>query len=230
MPKHDTDTSLPQPIMALAPDQFATLMESFQKTASSSASPELTKILEVMQAMVEANTANTTQIRDQVDRSVMRSNADHEHLSVFTYKNGCPHCASGTRHPDDPGVFGSGKLGHPPVPLTSAEAVYWPYGCRVWPDQCTILELELLNQFKPGTSYYARDRQWKATWSDDKRQLQIDAPVYFVDNRNSLPALPQVLTELLYGQEAADPTNALAVIADLQKRLTELETKKEVRA
>ena len=196
---------------------------------AASGTPQMQTALEAMQAMAQAQVAATSQLGDQVRRTVIRSNAEHENVSVFNFKAGCPYCDTKTRHPEDPEVVGSGKMGHPKPKLEFE--TYFPRQARVVWDDATVLEIELFNELgrkmqdAPHLPITARMGQWEARMSPDAKKLFVNAPSFTSDERNSLPPLALLLFELLKGGQAVDPTSALSENIELRRRIEALEAR-----
>jgi hypothetical protein len=177
-------------------------------------------------ALINALTTSTKGLQDQVKRTVRVSNAEHENESIFNFKAGCQFCDARERHPEDPNIVGSGKVGHP-KPALKFES-YFPEQARVFADDATVLEVELFNAL--GTKLSANPMQpisirkgtWEARLSPDARRLFVKAPSFTSDERNSLPSLPLILIELLEGGAKSDPMDA--VNASIAKRLEQLES------
>lgn len=193
---------------------------------SQSGTPQMQAALEAMQAMAQAQVSATQGLHEQVKRTTRISNAEHENISVFNYKSGCPYCEQKARHPEDPDVVGSGKIGHPKPQLRYE--TYFPRQARVVWDDATVLEVELFNalgdkmQSAPHIPIMKRAGQWEARMSPDGRKLFVNAPAYTSDERNSLPALPLILLELLGDISAqTDPAAVIQENIELKRRLAE---------
>jgi len=208
--------------MVMSTEQFQALLSNL--TAAQSAgqgSADLTSAIAAISEMAKAQVLATTQLGEQVKRTVRHSNADHEHLGVFNYKADCEYCKTKTRHPEGDAID-SGKMGHP-KPAMRRET-FWPRGVRVQADDCTVLEVELFNAFETNKS--ARGGTWTAKIANDGQALEINAPCYFPDERGSLPtSLPQILLELLYGADVVNPEMTGATILNLQKQIDELKAR-----
>jgi len=206
MAKEQTETGAP---IALTMDQFEKLLATLQQSKSSS--PELETAIAAIQATVQANDKLAT----EVERTVRKSNATNQNISLFTIKADCEYCSAGLEHPD------TKLIGHTQPKLKFDRVEFPDKGWRVWPDQCSVLEVELLNSFTSSVS--ARNGDWKATIDPKANSLLITLPYRCIDERTNMPAFVQVLVELLRGRAAADPVNLLEQVAILQKQVAELQ-------
>jgi hypothetical protein len=193
---------------------FDQLKELFTlATTSTSRSPEL----EIAADALKRAAASQGQLSEEMGRTLIRSNKEHQNVSVFTVKPDCPHCKNGTVHPEN------NKLGHPSMEFTF-ERVFAPKNIPIKADQCTMTEIELINSFTE--SRKARDGDWTAEvvhQKGGKRELIISFPTN-TDERMGLPPLTQILLELKMGSEAADPLNLVHEIEQLKARLRQIET------
>ena len=146
-----------------------------------------------------------SEVGKQVKRTVRFSNEDHRHESVFEYPEG------GRNRPK------------PPLKYECFLA-----GVRLREDQLSPTEVTLLNRFDANKS--AQNGTWTATLDKNgsKMHLKISVPAATLDMRQNLPALSQILMELLDGQDAADPTRMTdrllemeRTVADLKRQLSE---------
>jgi len=206
-------------MIAMTPDQFELLMSRLTTVqASGGGSPELATAIAAIGDMARAQIAATSELGAQVKRTVIRTNADHEHISVFNYLATCEYCQTRTRHPEGDQID-SGKMGHPKPPLR--RETFWPKGVDVKADELTVFEIELFNKFE--TNKTARNGRWTATISQDGKQIQVHAPSYFADERADLPNnLSQILLELLYGADVVDPELTSTTILKLQRQIDDL--------
>jgi hypothetical protein len=220
----DDGQQAPQALVGMSQEQFAALLSMFQQRTDS---PELGEAIKAITAMAEAQVAATKTLGDEVKRTVMRSNADHEHISVFNFKRGCQYCDTGTRHPEDPNVMGSGKIGHPKPNLKYE--TFWPKNAKVHTDDATVLEVELFNELgdrlQTAGRITARYDQLTAEVTNRGRRLVVDAPVYTADERGDYGPLPQVLLELLHGKASLNPSAAIEEVIALRERIAALEAK-----
>jgi hypothetical protein len=85
-------------------------------------------------------------------------------------------------------------------------------------------EIALFNRFTE--SKESRDGKWKAqlTWEGKKSTLMITVPARSIDDRSELPAMTQVLTELLDGPDAVNPDTMAKRIAALEATIQKLTT------
>ena len=146
-----------------------------------------------------------SEVGKQVKRTVRFSNEDHRHESVFEYPEG------GRNRPK------------PPLKYECFLA-----GVRLREDQLSPTEVTLLNRFDANKS--AQNGTWTATLDKNgsKMHLKISVPAATLDMRQNLPALSQILMELLDGQDAADPSRMTdrllemeRTVADLKRQLSE---------
>lgn len=140
-------------------------------------------------------------LRDEVERTVRRSNASHPGISVFSYPEG-------------------------DVKRPKPKLKYEVYFCggKQREDQLKPREIDLFNQFTG--SKEARDGAWTARLERDgnKKKLFIDVPAKTIDHLSSLPQeLSYILTELLYGADVVDPLKQMDRIHELEARLAQLE-------
>lgn len=220
----DDGQQAPQALVGMSQEQFAALLSMFQQRTDS---PELAEAIKAISTMAAAQVAATTQLGDQVKRTVRISNTEDENVSVFNFKRGCEYCDTKTRHPDDPNVIGSGKLGHP-KPALKYET-FWPAGAKVHIDDATVLEVELFNELgdrlQTAGRISARYDQLTAEVTNRGRRLIVNAPVYTADERGNYGPLAQVLLELLHGKAAPNPDQALEEVVALRERIAALEAK-----
>lgn len=232
----------PAPVVALSIDMLEQVIAkavaagvgAATKAVTAGADPELAQrvatsdstMLELMRGMIELSKQQSDQAKNYNDaqrRQVRPSNAKHESISVFNIKPGCAYCDSGTRHPDDLG----GMIGHP-KPQFVIPNVYWPAGCPAVYEDFTVVEIELFNSLialmnDSGIQVRtARHGTLTATMSMDRKTLVVDAPVYFTDQRSSLPELVVLLMALLNGTEVMTPESMYARMASLQMEVARL--------
>lgn len=206
-----------EPSIGLTFEQMKELLAIGQQATSRS--PELEAAIKGL----EVAAAQTTKLATEVERTTRRSNAHGQDVSVFNFKPSCDHCQHGTPHPE------TGLIGHPKPALTYD--TYWPKGCKVFKEDCTVLEIELFNSFT--ASRTARDGTWTATLkrkSTGGGTLVVDAPSFHMDDRASLPPLPQLLMELLHGPEQADPMLLIDRMLAMEQKIKELEAAQTVPA
>jgi len=160
------------------------------------------------------------QIVGEIQRSHNRENKDYEDRSAFNYDPACPYCKTKARHPTEDGT--RGLLGHPKAKLHH-EVMFCNGVMRE--EWLTPMEIDLCNAFTESTS--AREGQWTATLDRDgtKKRLAINVPYRGMDARNGLPSLAAILLELRLGPAMVDPLQQIQIIAELQRRVRELETK-----
>ncbi len=207
--KTATDDPLPQ--VSLSFEQLKDLLAMAQSDKAPSA--ELQAAILGLNATIDAS----KKLTQGIERTVRRSNAEGQDVSVFNFKAGCEHCTNNTPHPE------TGKLGHPKPALLYE--TYFPNGAKVVGEDCTITEIELFNAFTGSKT--ARDGKWTATLTrkGGKGRLIVDAPSYSLDQRAELPPLVQILMELLHGAHAADPAHLFDQVQALNARIAELEAK-----
>ena len=155
-----------------------------------------------------------------IQRSNNRENKDYEDRSVFNYDPACQWCASKQRHPAEDGA--RGMFGHPKAKLTHEVMFCNGIMREEW---LTPMEIELCNAFTESTT--AREGQWTATLDRDgtRKRLSIGVPYRGMDARNGLPSLAVILLELRLGPSVVDPVQQIHLIAELQRRVRELEGK-----
>ena len=156
----------------------------------------------------------------EIQRSNNRENKDYEDRSVFNYDPSCEWCKTKTRHPTEDGT--RGMLGHPKAKLTHEVMFCNGIMREEW---LTPMEIELCNAFTESTT--AREGQWTATIERDgtRKRLAIAVPYRGMDARNGLPSLSAILLELRLGAAVVDPLQQIHLIAELGRRVKELETK-----
>jgi len=205
-------------MVVLTADQFDALLSRFSAAQQTNGSPELDAAIRAISDMAKAQVLATSELGEQVKRTTRHSNAVHENVSVFAFKADCEYCKTRQRHPVTDAAD-SGKLGHPKPELRYE--TFFPKGVRVSTDELTVFETELFNKFE--TDKTARDGRWRASFSPDHKQLQIDVKCYFPDDRVEIPVfLPQILMELLYGADVVNPEVTQATIANLQTQINAL--------
>lgn len=195
--------------IALSFEQIKELFETLiAGRALNGPSPEMELALESIKASAAAN----AMLGEEFKRTTRRSNADHRHESVFTFKAGCQYCADRTAHPE-------GGFGHPKPKL-----IYDVTQCGfpVKADACTVVEVELLNAFEKDME--ARKGKWTA--KIDRRttvpRLQINFPAQTNDDFADAPIFTHCLMELLHGDQVVDPIASHARIAALEAQVRDL--------
>ena len=143
-----------------------------------------------------------SEVGKQVKRTVRFSNEDHRHESVFEYPEG-------------------GRV-RPKAPL---KYECFLCGVRLRDEQLSPSEVTLLNRFDSNKE--AQKGTWTATLDKNgsKMQLKISVPAATLDMRQNLPALTQILTELLDGQDAADPSRMTDRLLEMERTVAELKQK-----
>jgi hypothetical protein len=173
--------------------------------------------------MTEAMTALLTQVEkltQTAQRGVRHENPHYEDVSVYTVDPKCDLCKTGGLHfiNEDP----IGKKAHP-RPTMKYEFMF----CQglVMADWLTIPEVELVNQFMHDKT--SRNGAWTASVDRNgtKVRLVVDVPFRGLDTRHDLPSLSAILVELLYGESLADPSQAIALIQQLQRKVDDLEAR-----
>jgi hypothetical protein len=169
---------------------------------------------------ISTSQASLARLVGEMQRATNKENPNYEDRSVYNFDPACESCKTHTRHPTDNGE--PGKFGHP-----KAKLKYETFFCGgiQREDWLTPMEIELFNQFEKSTS--AREGHWTATLARDgtRKTLHIALPYRGADVRAELPPLTTILLELIYGPAVADPMQQLQMIADMQKRIAELEAK-----
>src|SRR5215831_3940409 len=112
--------------IALTFEQLKELLSTAQ--AAKSSSPELEVAIAGLKATMEA----TDKLQTEVGRTVRKSNATNQNISVFSYKADCEFCVEKKPHPD------TELMGHPVPPLKFSVVEFPDKGWKVWPDQSSI--------------------------------------------------------------------------------------------
>ena len=210
------------PVLALPIDQLKELVALI--TASQNRSPELETAVQAVQALVTTQ----GQFVEQQRRTVGRSNAvgDDTGLSAFAYDPECAICRAGGDHPIDAHgePIDRRKKAHPKAPL--AHKAFF-CGSPLTLDLLTPLEANLINTFttakdaRGGYGIDGEDGGWSARFvgSGSSRRLEIWLPFKGIDVRGNLPTLAQILTELLFGQDAVDRAGQIGLIQKLQAQI-----------
>ncbi len=153
-------------------------------------------------AEFELATTALKELSSQVKRTVRQSNAEYPGISVFS-------------HPE-------GELAHPKDRLK-----YQTYcvGQKQSEEQLTPQEIDLFNAFT--SSKEVPSKRWKAelTQNGSATRLSVTFPARTNDDLATLPPLTQILAELLYGSEVADPVLGMQRLAEAEKRIRELQDK-----
>ena len=169
---------------------------------------------------ISESQASLARLVGQMQRSANKENPDYEDRSVYNFDPSCAHCKGRERHPTDTGE--PGRYGHPKPKL-----IFETFFCGgiQREDWLTPMDIELFNRFDKSTT--ARDGRWTATLARDgtRKTLHIAVPYRGADTRSDLPPLSSILLELLLGPAAADPVQQIQMIAELQRRVVELEAK-----
>jgi hypothetical protein len=152
--------------------------------------------------MIELAVKSMEGLREEVGRTVRRSNATHPGISAFSYPEG-----------DE----------KRPKPKLKYETIFC--GARQREDQLTPQEIDLFNQFTGNKD--AREGAWTARIDKDgsKRRLVVLVPAKTIDHLATLPPLTQILSELLYGADVVDPLKQMDRIAALEAQLRTLTEK-----
>lgn len=174
------------------------------------------QLLEIITALQTVNTGGKsseetrlaleaiTQLKGEVERTVLRSNKQHPGISVFDYPEGRVAAEK------------AGKI---------KKLTYKTYFCGglQFADDLTPTEVDLYNSFTSSKS--CRDGRWTARLAPNgtTNELHIDVPCFTTDERMSLPSLVAILGELLYGAEVVDPATMMQSVMQMQKRIAELE-------
>ena len=213
MAKPDESAATPKPVTqyVLGADDLKTLLQGFVAASAgqSGTTEAMTALLKQVESLTQA-----------AQRAVKHENPNYEDRSVYTVDPKCELCKTGGLHflENDP----IGKQAHPRPPMK-----YEFEFCNglVRADWLTIPEIELVNQFDRDKT--ARAGTWTAVVSRQgtKHKLIIDVPYRGIDTRHDLPSLSAILVELLYGETIADPSQAVVLIQQLQKKVDELEAR-----
>ena len=139
---------------------------------------------------------------------------------MFNFDPACAYCTTKQRHPTTDGS--RGLLGHPKAKLVR-EVLFCNGVMRE--EWLTPMEIDLCNAFTESTT--AREGQWTATLDRDgtRHRLTINVPYRGMDTRNGLPSLSAILLELRLGAAVVDPVQQIHLIAELGRRVQELEAK-----
>ncbi len=202
------------------------LSELIQTLKSRRESEHDNPIMERMLLALEAQAAASKRLGDEFARTVRRSNATHPNMSVFTFDKRCKWCRDGEPHPvlDKNGVVVPGVVGPLAHPKPKLKFETYVCGGKQFEDSLTPLELDLFNQFE--SSRTARGGTWSAVIKRDgtTAKLFINFPSRTLDELQDLPrTLPEVLNELLFGEEAVDAHDMIGEMLAMKKRIKELE-------
>ena len=170
-------------------------LEKLIETATAGGGPQRGEELRIAAAAL-------TKLGDEVGRTVRRSNADHPQISAFSFPEG------NRSKPKD----------------TLKHETYF-CGSREREDALTPSEIELYNRFD--RSREARSGRWKATLEPNggKMRLLVTVPAKTIDNLAELPPLTQILSELLYGSEVANPSQSMERLLAAERKIAELEAR-----
>ncbi len=175
--------------MPTAPPMLAMSMEQLQMLIASlpASSPGAGLTAE---ALAEILKSNRTEQENR--RAVRHSNADHEHVSVFSYPEG--------------------DLKRPKQKL-ARETFFNNH--RVTEDEVTPLEVDCYNAIDATCS--ARDGRWEAIVDQGGRRLRVSVPSFTPDDRSDLPSTVEILMELAQGTKAVSRLDMIARIAELER-------------
>ena len=150
-------------------------------------------------AQFEMATKALNAVADEVGRTVRRSNAAHPGISAFS-------------HPE-------GDVAHPKDKLKYET---WFCSAVQHESQLTPSEIDLYNRFEGDKE--AHDGTWTASLDKHgkKRRLVVNVPAKTIDHLAQLPPLAQILSELLYGSDVADPAKAMGRLQDAERQIAEL--------
>lgn len=212
--------------IALSDDQFKELLAAIGSRPASPETPELNVLADLVRTLAASQDAH----QKAINRTVRHSNADHEHVSVFTFDDDCEDCKAGRRHPETFGDPETGKLGHPKPKM---EAVYeWPEGCVVTSEEATIGEIRVLNQLRKsmieagGSVRKARKGKLTATINDEHDRLVINANVHLMGDRMQFSQpMSQIVLELILGETFANGSKMAETIAAMQRQIDDLKAK-----
>lgn len=180
------------PIVQLTFDQLNQLLERAARASQNSQGAGGGEELRLAAGALQA-------LGDEVRRTVRRSNASHPGISDFSYPEG--------------------EEARPKARLTH-ETFFC--GAPQREDQLTPTEIDLYNKFDRDME--ARDGRWTAAFerNGSRRRLSIMVPAKTNDDLTNLPPLTQILSELLYGSEVADPTKSMARLIAAETKIAEL--------
>jgi hypothetical protein len=138
-------------------------------------------------------------VADEVGRTQRRSNAVHPGISVFS-------------HPE-------GEVKHPKAPLKYET---WFCSAVQSESQLTPTEIDLFNRFDGDKE--AHDGTWTAALDKHgrKKRLTVTVPAKTIDHLSQLPPLGQILSELLFGSDVADPNKAMLRLHAAEQQIEEL--------
>lgn len=221
-PKTDSTPGNP-PLVAMPAELVSELLTMIRSRASDDPSPVMERLLVALEQQGQAS----KRLGEEFARTVRRSNAVAPNLSVFTYDKRCEYCTKKKPHPvyDGDGNLVAGAEGDLAHPKPRLKHQVFICGGKQLEDSLTPLEIELLNSFDKSLS--AKGGRWTAMVRRDGNRsiLTIDFPARTIDELQDLPrSLPELLSELLYGEEATDAMDLVAEVVRLKKRLAELES------
>jgi hypothetical protein len=153
-------------------------------------------------AQILANQQQQTQAAIEKTRIVRHSNADHEHISAFSYPRG------DLAQPKPRHVTRDGQ----------PREVYFN-GAREYEEQLTPEEIDAYNAITEART--SRDGQWTVRFKQDGKILLLEVPSYTPDDRAAVPPLVLVLREMALGTKAADPVTMAARLAALEKAVAD---------
>jgi hypothetical protein len=179
-------------LVTMSPEQLQALI-----TALPASSPAAGLTAEALADILKANRQE-----QESRRSVRHSNADHEHVSVFSHPLGDLKQPKPRLHAPD------GR---------NRETFFNNHIQSV--DDLTPLEVDCFNAIT--TTCSARGETWKARVDQDGRRLRVDVPSYTIDERMELPSMVEILTELAQGPKAVTPLDMIARIAELERLVKE---------
>jgi hypothetical protein len=154
----------------------------------------------LMQILEAHSAASQKQIEST--RIVRHSNADHAHISAFSYPEG---------------DLARPKPRHR-APDGRAREVYFNGG-REHEEQLTPEEIDAYNMITE--SKEARDGRWKAEIRQNGKRLLVTVPSYTLDDRMELPPLVLILRELALGATATDPSQMATRLAALERAMAD---------
>jgi hypothetical protein len=212
----------PPTMIQLPLDQLQALMSNVMAEAvkmatsgQAAAAAEPNMAMQLALESLKASVAASTQLGEEIKRTVRRSNMTHSQQSEFNYDPRCELCREGKEHPL------TGTLAHPKPPL-----IHETYFCYMKQkvDELTPVEVELFNSFTESTE--SRYGTWTATLertSKKKTRLHVKVPCLTNDDLATAPVLEVILMELLYGDRSVNPVLAMERIKDLEAKMAALQ-------
>ena len=182
-------------LLTMSPEQLAALIASLPAN-----SPAAGLTAESLAEILKSNREE-----QETRRTVRRSNADHEHKSVFSHPLGDLKQKKDTLHTPD------GRL---------RETYFNNHLENV--DELKPIEIDCFNAIQADCT--ARAGRWVAKIDQDGRRLRVDVPSFTPDERSDLPSLVEILTELAQGPKAVTTIDMIARIAELERLVAASQT------